>query len=163
MSGSPEPARPAKIPRSVLVVIHTPALEVLLIERADRPGFWQSVTGSLDAHDEPPPEAAWRELAEETGFGPADGAQLHDWQQAIVYDIYPHWRHRYAPGVTQNTEHWFGLVLPTPRAPRLSPREHTAHAWLPWQAAAERCFSPSNAEAIRSLPSRAQARAQTRA
>jgi dATP pyrophosphohydrolase len=149
-----EPARPFKIPRSVLVVIHTPALEVLLIERADRPGFWQSVTGSLDADDEPPAQAAWREAAEETGFGPADGAVLSDWQHQIVYTIYPQWRHRYAPGVTQNTEHWFGLELPAALVPRLSPREHVAHAWLPWQVAAARCFSPSNGEAIRGLPAR---------
>jgi dATP pyrophosphohydrolase len=147
-------ARPFKIPRSVLVVIHTPALDVLLIERADRAGFWQSVTGSLDADDEPPADAAWREAAEETGLGPAQGAVLSDWQHQIVYTIYPQWRHRYAPGVTTNTEHWFGLELPAPVAPRLSPREHTAYAWLPWQQAAERCFSPSNAEAILTLPAR---------
>ena len=48
-----------KIPQSVLVVIHTPALEVLLLERADHPGFWQSVTGSLDA----PHEALQRAIA----------------------------------------------------------------------------------------------------
>ena len=152
------PARPFKIPRSVLVVIHTPALDVLLIERADRPGhpsgLWQSVTGSLDADDEPPADAAWREAAEETGLGPAQGAVLQDWAHQIVYEIYPRWRHRYAPGVTRNTEHWFGLQLPVPLPPVLSPREHTAHAWLPWDEAAARCFSPSNAEAIRSLPGR---------
>jgi dATP pyrophosphohydrolase len=151
--------RPFKIPRSVLVVIHTLALEVLLIERADRPGFWQSVTGSLDADDEPPADAAWREAAEETGFGPGDGAVLQDWAHAIEYTIYPQWRHRYAPGITRNTEHWFGLCLPAPLTPRLSPREHVAHVWMPWQQAAERCFSPSNAEAIRSLPQRADPRA----
>ncbi len=151
-------ARPFKIPRSVLVVIHTPALDVLLIERADRhgvpTGLWQSVTGSLDAEDEPPADAAWREAFEETGLGPAQGAVLSDWRHQIVYTIYPQWRHRYAPGVTRNTEHWFGLVLPERVAPVLSPREHTAHAWLPWEEAAARCFSPSNAEAIRTLPSR---------
>jgi dATP pyrophosphohydrolase len=151
-------ARPFKIPRSVLVVIHTPALDVLLIERADRPGhpsgLWQSVTGSLDAENEPPADAAWREAAEETGLGPAQGALLQDWAHEIVYEIYPQWRHRYAPGVTRNTEHWFGLLLPERRVPVLSPREHTAYAWLPWEEAAERCFSPSNAEAIRHLPAR---------
>ena len=154
MSEAPTRAKPPKIPRSVLVVIHTPALEVLLIERADRPGFWQSVTGSLDAEDEPPAEAAWREAAEETGLGAAQGGVLSDWRHEIVYTIYPHWRHRYAPGVSTNTEHWFGLCLPGPVAPVLNPREHTAHAWLPWERAAERCFSPSNAEAIRTLPGR---------
>ncbi|MEY3253617.1 MAG: hypothetical protein RL227_2590 [Pseudomonadota bacterium] len=147
-------ARPFKIPRSVLVVIHTPALDVLLIERADRPGFWQSVTGSLDAPGEPPRAAALREAEEETGLGPAQGGVLTDWQHEIVYTIYPQWRHRYAPGVTSNTEHWFGLELPAPSVPVLAPREHVAYAWLPWQEAAERCFSPSNAEAIRTLPLR---------
>jgi dihydroneopterin triphosphate diphosphatase len=151
-------ARPFKIPRSVLVVIHTPALDVLLIERADRPGhpsgLWQSVTGSLDAEDEQPAAAAWREAAEETGLGPAQGAVLQDWVHQIDYEIYTQWRHRYAPGVTRNTEHWFGLCLPAPVVPVLSPREHTAYAWLPWTEAAAKCFSPSNAEAIRTLPQR---------
>jgi dihydroneopterin triphosphate diphosphatase len=140
---------PFKIPESVLVVIHTPELQVLLIERADHPGYWQSVTGSLDQPDEVLAEAAWREVREETGFA---AGTLLDWGLANIYEIYPHWRHRYAPGVTQNTEHVFGLCLPRADAPRLSPREHTAFVWLPWAEAADRCFSPSNAEAILQLP-----------
>ncbi|MBL8334414.1 MAG: dihydroneopterin triphosphate diphosphatase [Rubrivivax sp.] len=143
--------KPFKIPRSVLVVIHTPALEVLLIERADRPGYWQSVTGSLDREDEPLDQTARREVAEETGI---TGGTLQDWAQENVYEIYPQWRHRYAPGVTHNTEHVFGLLLPAPLAAVLSPREHRAQAWLPWDQAAARCFSPSNADAIRTLPER---------
>ena len=148
--------RPPKIPESVLVLIHTSALEVLLIERADHPGFWQSVTGSKDAPDEPLALTAAREVAEETGIVvgspevPAD--RLRDWGMANVYEIYPQWRHRYAPGVTQNTEHVFGLCVPRDVAVRLSPREHVAHCWLPWRDAADRCFSPSNAEAILQLP-----------
>ena len=142
-------ARPFKIPRSVLVVIHTPALEVLLIERADKPGYWQSVTGSLDAEDEPLEQTAWREVAEETGL--TDGI-LRDWQLSNVYEIYPVWRHRYAPGVTHNTEHVFGLTVPAAQPVTLDPREHRAQVWLPWREAAERCFSPSNAEAILHLP-----------
>ena len=142
-----------KIPRSVLVVIHTGALEVLLIERADRPGYWQSVTGSLDTEDESLPAAAAREVAEETGIrvGAVDAA-LRDWGLETVYEIYPTWRHRYAPGVTHNTEHVFGLALAHKVAVRLNPREHLASQWLPWREAAERCFSPSNAAAIRHLP-----------
>ena len=142
-----------KLPRSVLVVIHTAALEVLLIERAGNPGFWQSVTGSLDAEDEPLAGTAAREVLEETGIdiGPTGGV-LHDWALANVYEIYPVWRHRYAPGVTHNTEHVFGLTLPARVPVQLSPREHTAHVWLPWREAADRCFSPSNAEAILQLP-----------
>ncbi len=141
--------QPFKIPRSVLVVVHTPALDVLLIERADKAGYWQSVTGSLDAEDEPLDVTARREVAEETGI--AEGV-LHDWALENVYEIYPVWRHRYAPGVTHNTEHVFGLTVPGRVPVTLSPREHTALVWLPWREAADRCFSPSNAEAILQLP-----------
>lgn len=148
-----DPARPWKIPRSVLVVIHTPALDVLLIERADKPGYWQSVTGALDAEDEPLEATARREVREETGIHvDRVGGVLRDWQQQNVYTIYATWRHRYAPGVTHNTEHVFGLTVPAGTPVVLAPREHTAHVWLPWQEAAARCFSPSNAAAIRRLP-----------
>jgi dATP pyrophosphohydrolase len=142
-----------KIPESVLVVIHTADLEVLLIERADRPGFWQSVTGSLDAPDEPLADTARRELFEETGIV-ADGQQvcLLDWHLANVYEIYPTWRHRYAPGVTRNTEHVFSVCVPRDTPVILSPREHLRYAWLPYLEAADRCFSSSNAEAILLLP-----------
>lgn len=146
-------ARPFKIPRSVLVVIHTPALEVLLIERADAPGFWQSVTGSLDQEDEPFVQAAAREVAEETGIDTGSpGHALTDWGLENVYEIYPQWRHRYAPGVVQNTERVFGLCIPVAVPVRLSPREHRAQVWLPWPEAMDRCFSSSNAEAISWLP-----------
>ncbi len=142
-------APPFKIPRSVLVVIYTPLGEVLLIERADHPGYWQSVTGSLDDAHEALTLTARREVAEETGI--LEG-ELADWGLENVYEIYPQWRHRYAPGVTQNTEHVFGLLLPHKPAVTLSPREHLQHAWWPWREAAKRCFSPSNAEAILQLP-----------
>jgi len=145
-----------KIPESVLVVIHTPALEVLLIERADKPGYWQSVTGSKDAGDEPLLETCVREVAEETGIRIGSPAvplgALRDWQLANVYEIYPVWRHRYAPGVTHNTEHVFGLTVPDGTAVTLNPREHLRFEWLPWREAADRCFSPSNAEAVLQLP-----------
>jgi len=142
---------PFKIPESVLVVIHTPALEVLLIERADQPGFWQSVTGSLDAPDEPLAQTAAREVLEETGIS-ARPEDFRDWALANVYEIYPVWRHRYAPGVTHNTEHVFSLCVPPDTAVTLSPREHSAWQWLPYREAADRCFSPSNAEAVLMLP-----------
>ena len=147
-----------KIPISVLVVIYTPALDVLLIERAQQPGFWQSVTGSLDAPGEPLAATAAREVMEETGIrvgSPAVAqAALRNWQLANVYDIYPVWRHRYAPGVWTNTEHVFSLEVPAGTAVTLAPREHRAQLWLPWREAAARCFSASNAEAIRQLPRR---------
>lgn len=149
--------RPWKIPESVLVVIHTPALDVLLIRRADAEAdFWQSVTGSKDLADEPLALTAAREVAEETGIqcgeGTALASQLVDWQLRNVYEIYPRWRARYAPGVTHNTEHLFGLCVPERLVPVLEPREHTAWQWLPYQQAADACFSPSNAEAILLLP-----------
>lgn len=140
-----------KIPESVLVVIHTPQLEVLLIERADQPGFWQSVTGSLDAPDEPLAQTAAREVLEETGIS-ARPEDFRDWALANVYEIYPVWRHRYAPGVTHNTEHVFSLCVSPGTAVTLSPREHSAWQWLPYREAADRCFSPSNAEAVLMLP-----------
>ncbi|MDE2455109.1 MAG: dihydroneopterin triphosphate diphosphatase [Burkholderiales bacterium] len=142
-------SRPYKIPRSVLVVIHRADGQVLLIERADHPGYWQSVTGSLDREDEAPAAAAWREVGEETGI--SEG-RLEDWQLENVYEIYPVWRHRYAPGVTHNTESVFGLEVAPGSVVRLNPREHLRHEWLPWREAADRCFSPSNAEAILQLP-----------
>jgi dATP pyrophosphohydrolase len=145
-----------KIPESVLVVIHSIDLQVLLIERADKPGFWQSVTGSKDAIDEALHLTAVREVQEETGITIGDAqvpvTNLRDWQLSNVYTIYPAWRHRYAPGVTQNTEHVFGLVVPRDISITLAPREHLQYCWLPWREAADCCFSPSNAEAILQLP-----------
>jgi dihydroneopterin triphosphate diphosphatase len=150
------PPRAPKIPESVLVVIHTAELDVLLIERADKPGYWQSVTGSKDRVDEPCIETAVREVAEETGIVIGSAAvpanKLRDWQMHNVYEIYPVWRHRYASGVTHNTEHVFGLQVPRDVPVTLAPREHLRYRWLGWQAAADACFSPSNAAAIRRLP-----------
>ncbi len=145
-----------KIPESVLVVIHTADMEVLLIERADKPGFWQSVTGSKDKPDEALLQTAAREVQEETGIDVRAGRQgigaLADWNLSNVYEIYPVWRHRYAPGVTQNTEHVFSLQVPHDIPVRLAPREHLQYVWLPYREAADRCFSSSNAEAILQLP-----------
>jgi dihydroneopterin triphosphate diphosphatase len=145
------PIKSFKIPESVLVVVHTPTLDVLLIERAGQAGFWQSVTGSRDTADEPFLATAQRELLEETGLS-APAKQWRDWGLANVYEIYPTWRHRYAPGVTHNTEHVFSVCIPERCDVALNPREHTASCWLPRFEAAERCFSPSNAEAILLLP-----------
>jgi len=141
-----------KIPVSVLVVIHTADGQVLLMERADAPGFWQSVTGSQD-EGETLQQTAIREVREETGLD-AGEFELTPWDRSTRYEIYERWRHRYAPGVTHNTEHVFGLKLPAPLPVMLAPREHLRYLWLPWAEAAERCFSPSNAEAIRLLSTR---------
>lgn len=141
-----------KTPISVLVVIHTPALDVLLLERAGHPGFWQSVTGSLEP-DEALLEAARRELFEETGIV-ASPHDFVDWQQANNYEIFQEWRHRYAPGVTHNSEHVFSLCVPAICPIRVAAGEHLGYRWLPWKEAAEACFSWSNRDAILALPSR---------
>jgi dATP pyrophosphohydrolase len=136
-----------KIPRSVLVVIHTPDL-----------GDWQSVTGSLDREDEPLHEAAAREVAEETGIDAGRHA-LADWGVENTFEIFRQWRSRYAPGVTHNVEHVFGLTVPMPLPVRLAPEEHSRYVWLPWREAADKCFSWSNRDAILMLPDRVRAAA----
>ena len=154
-----------KIPQSVLVVIHTQALDVLMIRRADAweigQVFWQSVTGSKDFEDEAWSITAAREVLEETGIdcqlGTPLAPHLQDWHLENIYAIYPRWLHRYAAGVTHNTERLFGLQVPTHVPVTLNPREHTAYQWLPYRDAADLCFSPSNAEAILSLPALADA------
>ncbi len=139
-----------KIPQSVLVIIHTPARDVLLIRRTDM-GSWQSVTGSKDFEDEPFEATAEREVLEETGIV-CSAHQLVDWALENIYDIYPQWLHRYPPGITRNSERVFGLTVPAQTPVTLNPREHTEFQWLPWREAADICFSPSNAEAILLLP-----------
>ena len=142
-----------KIPISVLVVIYKSNGEVLLIERADKSNFWQSVTGSVDAIDEDLSTAAAREVLEDTGIDiqvlPANS--LQDMHHQIEYEIYPQWRHRYAPGVIKNTEHWFSLRVPDNTQVQLAPREHIAYQWLPHAEAVSKCFSRSNGEAILQL------------
>ena len=142
-----------KIPVSVLVVIYTAGNEVLLLERADHPGYWQSVTGSLDLVDEPLIKAAARELLEETGIDASqlpDGA-LRSMDYSVEYEIYPQWRHRYPPGVVKNTEHWFQVQLPDRQPIKLAPKEHVAFRWESIPVGASLCFSPSNQEAILQL------------
>jgi dATP pyrophosphohydrolase len=134
-----------KLPESVLVVVHTAALDVLLLERAANPGFWQSVTGSREPDDPDLEATARRELREETGLRTGT---LTDWRVTNRYEIWPQWRARYAPGVTHNTEHVFGFVVPEITVATLEPSEHTAQLWLPWQEAMTRVFSPTNRDAI---------------
>jgi dATP pyrophosphohydrolase len=141
-----------KIPVSALVLIHTPALEVLIMERADKPGYWQSVTGSIEL-GETPEQAAVREVKEETGLD-ALAYDFQDWHASNVYEIYPHWRYRYAPGVTENTEHLFGLMLPSALPITLAPDEHTQYVWVDWREAAQRVFSWTNVDALKRLGER---------
>ena len=142
-----------KLPESVLVVVHTPALEVLLIERAANPGFWQSVTGSREPEDPDLEATARRELQEETGLS---AGTLTDWRLENRYEIWPQWRNRYAPDVSHNTEHVFGFLVPEVTVATLDPKEHIAQMWLPWQQAMEKVFSPSNRDAIWQLPKRSK-------
>lgn len=146
-----------KTPISVLVLIHTPDMQVLLMERADKEGFWQSVTGSLevlpDGSLESLEDGAVREVQEETGLN-AREYKLEDWGFSNVYEIYPHWRHRYEPGITQNTEHVFGLELPGQMDVQLCPDEHVKYEWVDWREAAKRVFSWTNVEALRKLGER---------
>jgi dihydroneopterin triphosphate diphosphatase len=139
-----------KKPVSVLVVIHTTDLRVLLLERASHAGFWQSVTGSQE-DGENLIETAAREVEEETGIS-VPPQRIVDWQITNTFEIFAEWRHRYAEGVTHNTEHVFSLAVAAGQPIRLAPDEHLNHLWLPWRAAAEKCFSWSNRDAILMLP-----------
>jgi len=146
-----------KQPVSVLVVVYTSDLNVLLLERADFPEHWQSVTGSIEA-GEALPHAATRELFEETGIDAVTYGGVRNWQMTNEFEIFPQWRGRYPPGTTHNTEHVFGLAVPAAVPVRLAPREHIRHAWLPWREAAARCFSWSNRAAIERLPQQSETR-----
>ncbi|MCK9514529.1 MAG: dihydroneopterin triphosphate diphosphatase [Ottowia sp.] len=149
--------RQYKIPESVLVLIHTRALDVLLLRRA-RMGTtcWQSVTGSRKTRDEPLRQTAIREVREETGMdATAPGACLSDWHMTNTFEIAREWGGHFAPGTTHNEEHVFGLCVPAATPVRLNADEHLEWAWLPWQEAAERCWSWTNAQACRELPARA--------
>lgn len=140
-----------KLPESVLVVVHTPRLDVLLLERAGGDGLWQSVTGSREPDDPNLKATARRELLEETGLSVGT---LIDWRLVNRYEIWARWRARYAPDVTHNTEHVFAFQVAEQTVATLDPAEHVAQLWLPWQEAMKKVFSPTNRDAIRQLPKR---------
>lgn len=137
------------LPESVLVIVHTPGLQVLLLQRIGRPGAWQSVTGAREMRDATMQDTARRELFEETGI---DAAAPRAWNWVNRYTIWPAWRRRYAPDVTHNVEHTFSVCVAAPQAVQLSPDEHERYVWMPWRDAIARCLSPTNREALRLLP-----------
>uniref|UniRef100_Q47IE3 Dihydroneopterin triphosphate pyrophosphatase n=1 Tax=Dechloromonas aromatica (strain RCB) TaxID=159087 RepID=Q47IE3_DECAR len=145
-----------KQPVSVLVVIHTPALDILVLERAAHPGFWQSVTGSREENEQLI-DTARREVLEETGIE-ATRESFVDWSMTNTYEIFSEWRHRYAPGITHNTEHVFSLQVPQRIDITTAPDEHRSWRWLPRQQAADLCFSWSNRDAILMLQQRLDSR-----
>ena len=149
-----------KQPLSVLVLVHTRGFDVLLLERADYPAHWQSVTGSVEV-GETLAHAAVRELAEETGIDATTYGGVVDWKRSNQFEIFPQWRGRYPPGTTHNTEHVFALAVPRPVAVTLAPREHLRYEWLPWREAAQKCFSWTNRAAIEALPELTQPRTST--
>ena len=146
----------SKVPISTLVLVYTSDLRVLLLERADFPEHWQSVTGSQEP-GETLLETATRELLEETGIDARRYGGLADWGVSNAYEIFAQWRHRYPEGTTQNTEHVFGLEVPEPVSVTVAPREHLQYAWLDWRDAAARCFSWTNRDAILLLPEKLRA------
>lgn len=131
----------------MLVVIHTAALECLLLERVLPAGLWQSVTGSLE-WDETAAEAAAREVLEETGLDPRG---LRDAGIANEFEIWPEWRHKFAPGVTRNLEHVWYLEVPERVPVRLNPLEHRSSRWFELDDAARAVTSWTNREAIERL------------
>ena len=135
---------PFKRPESVLVVIYSTCGKVLLLQRKDRPDFWQSVTGSLE-WEESAESAAKRELFEETGLS---GEAIVNCHTSNSFTLFPHWRHRYPPRVRRNREHLFLVACESPSAVTLSPSEHLAYEWMDWQLAAEKVFSWTNRTAI---------------
>lgn len=135
----------SKLPYSVLVVVCSLENQVLLLERARHPGYWQSVTGSLE-EGETKIQTARRELLEETGI--CAGDNLVDWHYSNCFNLLELWRHRYAPEITHNTEYVFSLTIPTSTTIKVAATEHRNYCWLPWQEAAKTCFSWSNRDAI---------------
>lgn len=120
-----------------------------MLQRNDDADFWQSVTGSLE-NGESSRCAALREVEEEVGINIlAEGLTLVDCHKQVEFEIFTQYRHRYAPEVTHNLEHWFQLELPAERAVKLT--EHGAYRWLEATQAAKLTKSWSNSRAIEAL------------
>ena len=142
-----ESAAVGRRPESVLVIIHTPDLDCLLLERVAPSGFWQSVTGSLRWH-EAAADAARREVIEETGI---QTGSLSDTGTVRRFPILPAWRDRYAPGVVENTEYAWQLCVPQRLPVVLNALEHRQYEWLPAAEAVAKVASWTNREALEAL------------
>ena len=134
--------------QSVLVVIYAEnTRRVLMLQRRDDVDFWQSVTGSLET-GETPTETAIRELWEEVRLKiEAKSTALFDCNESVEFEIFPHFRYKYAPNVTHCREHWFLLAVAQEFTPELT--EHLAFQWVSPTRAIQMTKSPNNAEAIR--------------
>lgn len=130
------------------MVVYTVRAQVLQLRRREPPDYWQSVTGSLNP-GETAVHAAQREVREETGL--AADADLADSSVINRYPIHPAWRHRFAPGVAENTEYVFSLRLPDTVDVTVDPDEHLEFRWLSREAAATLASSTTDREAILSL------------
>ncbi|WP_192885119.1 dihydroneopterin triphosphate diphosphatase [Haemophilus influenzae] len=134
--------------QSVLVVIYTKDTNrVLMLQRQDDPDFWQSVTGTIES-GETPKKTAIRELWEEVRLEISENSTaLFDCNESIEFEIFPHFRYKYAPNVTYCREHWFLLAMEQEFEPILS--EHLAYQWVSPEQAIQMTKSSNNAEAIR--------------
>jgi dATP pyrophosphohydrolase len=130
-----------------LIVIYTAGGEFLLLERRRPPGFWQSVTGSME-WGESADSAARREVIEETGITQGVLVNLQ-WTQ--VYEILPAFGKVYAPGVTLNLEHAFSLRLSQRVPVVLSDSEHLQYRWVPSLEALDAVSSSTNRAVIAEL------------
>ncbi|NBI13148.1 dihydroneopterin triphosphate diphosphatase [[Haemophilus] felis] len=136
-----------KNPYSVLVLVYeTKHNKVLMLQRQDDPSFWQSITGTIE-NEETPLQTAIREVREEIGLDvQQEKLKLIDCNHSVKFEIFPQFRHKYAPHISHCTEHWF--LLPLPEQYEIHLTEHLDYQWLPPQQAVALTKSWNNRAAI---------------